>query len=67
MMVQILCDHVETLIQSNLGELGITTYIFIESCTKARNTRIAEIEFDSHFEKSNSLFLLFSFYVLLLV
>jgi hypothetical protein len=33
------CEHVEVLIQSNLGELGITTDIFLESCKKARNSR----------------------------
>lgn len=33
------CDHVETLISSNLSELGITTELFLESCDKARNGR----------------------------
>jgi DNA-binding protein H-NS len=33
------CDHVEALISSNLAELGITTELFLESCTKARQGR----------------------------
>ena len=32
-------DHVETLILSNLGELGITSELFYESCEKGRNGR----------------------------
>lgn len=33
------CDHVEALIDSNLGEVGITTEMFVDSCEKARNSR----------------------------
>lgn len=33
------CDHVEALISSNLGELGITNELFLESCEKAREGR----------------------------
>lgn len=33
------CDHVEALIDSNLGELGISTELFVESCEKSRNKR----------------------------
>ena len=33
------CEHVEALIDSNLGELGITTEIFVASCERARNSR----------------------------
>jgi hypothetical protein len=32
-------DHVESLITSNLGELGITPTMFYESCEKARHSR----------------------------
>jgi hypothetical protein len=32
-------DHIEALISSNLGELGITSEIFFESCEKGRNNR----------------------------
>lgn len=32
-------DHIEALISSNLGELGITTELFYESCEKGRNKR----------------------------
>jgi hypothetical protein len=33
------CEHVETLIDSNLCELGINNIMFLESCEKARHTR----------------------------
>jgi hypothetical protein len=33
------CDHIEALISLNLGELGITNELFLESCEKARNAR----------------------------
>lgn len=33
------CEHIEALITSNLGELGISTDLFLESCEKARNGR----------------------------
>lgn len=33
------CTHVEALINSNLGELGITSEMFLESCTKAKDSR----------------------------
>ena len=33
------CTFVETLIDTNLCEVGITTEIFLESCDKARNAR----------------------------
>ena len=32
-------DHIEALISSNLGELGITSETFFESCEKGRNNR----------------------------
>ena len=32
-------DNVETLIQSNLGELGITSEMFMEACEKGRHGR----------------------------
>ena len=32
-------DHIEALISSNLGELGITSEMFFESCEKGRNNR----------------------------
>lgn len=32
-------DHIEALISSNLGELGITTELFLDSCAKSRNNR----------------------------
>lgn len=32
-------QHIEVLIASNLGELGLTTELFFESCQKARNRR----------------------------
>jgi The ARF-like 2 binding protein BART len=32
-------DHIEALISSNLGELGITTELFFESCENGRNNR----------------------------
>jgi hypothetical protein len=32
-------EHIEALISSNLGELGITPEIFLDSCEKARNSR----------------------------
>lgn len=32
-------DHIEALISSNLGELGITTEMFYDSCEKGRNGR----------------------------
>lgn len=31
--------HIEALIESNLGELGITPELFYESCEKSRNSR----------------------------
>jgi hypothetical protein len=33
------CEHVEALINSNLGELGVTPEMFLESCEKARSGR----------------------------
>lgn len=33
------CDHVEALINSNLGELGITPEMFFESCERGRSGR----------------------------
>jgi len=33
------CEHVEALIDSNLGEVGISTEMFVDSCEKARNSR----------------------------
>lgn len=33
------CDHIEALISSNLGELGISNELFLESCEKARDGR----------------------------
>lgn len=33
------CDHVESLISSNLAVVGITTELFLESCEKARSGR----------------------------
>ena len=32
-------DHIEALISSNLGELGITSEVFFESCENGRNNR----------------------------
>lgn len=32
-------DHIEALISSNLGELGISSEMFFESCEKGRNNR----------------------------
>jgi hypothetical protein len=32
-------DHIEALISSNLGELGITSDMFFDSCEKGRNNR----------------------------
>ena len=32
-------DHIEALISSNLGELGITSEMFFDSCEKGRNNR----------------------------
>lgn len=32
-------EHIEALISSNLGELGITTELFLDSCSKSRNNR----------------------------
>ena len=32
-------EHIEVLISSNLGELGITTELFLDSCAKSRNNR----------------------------
>ena len=33
------CDHIEALISSNLGELGISNDLFLESCEKAKDGR----------------------------
>lgn len=33
------CDHIEALLASNLGEVGITNDQFLESCEKARSGR----------------------------
>jgi len=33
------CEHIESLITSNLNELGITTELFVESCRKAKDGR----------------------------
>jgi hypothetical protein len=33
------CEHIEALITSNLGELGITSDLFLESCENAREGR----------------------------
>ncbi len=33
------CEHIEALINSNLGELGVTPEMFLESCEKARSGR----------------------------
>ena len=33
------CEHIEALIASNLGELGITNELFLESCEKAKDGR----------------------------
>jgi hypothetical protein len=33
------CEHIEALISSNLGELGITNDLFLESCEKAKDGR----------------------------
>jgi hypothetical protein len=33
------CEHIESLITSNLGELGITNELFLESCEKAKDGR----------------------------
>lgn len=33
------CEHIEALISSNLGELGITNELFLESCEKAKDGR----------------------------
>lgn len=33
------CEHIESLITSNLGELGITNELFLESCEKGRQGR----------------------------
>ena len=33
------CDHIEGLMASNLGELGITNELFLECCEKARKWR----------------------------
>lgn len=33
------CDHVEALLSSNLGELGISNEMFLDSCTRARSSR----------------------------
>jgi hypothetical protein len=33
------CEHIDTLITSNLGEVGITTEMFLESCEKGRSGR----------------------------
>jgi len=33
------CEHIESLITSNLNELGITSELFVESCKKAKDGR----------------------------
>ena len=33
------CEHIEALISSNLGELGISNDLFLESCEKAKDGR----------------------------
>lgn len=33
------CEHIESLITANLGELGITNELFLESCEKGRQGR----------------------------
>ena len=32
-------EHIEALLSSNLGELGVTSDFFFEACLKGRNTR----------------------------
>lgn len=40
-------EYVEVFMASNLGEIGITTELFLESCDKARNNRrINQIVFE---------------------